>query len=153
VINNLDKSSGFINLSYSGNPEAYVDCGRVVSYVKNARGERTYDFPGAVADQSYETLNPNGLFFVYRKMSLEGRMNLIFEEAAPDKTRVSVTTRYVLTRSIEVRPAAGGATQTRNDSISFNTGSGAAFPGLGGAQALECVPLGQLERELLYLIN
>ena len=26
VINNLDKSSGFINLSYAGDPESYVDC-------------------------------------------------------------------------------------------------------------------------------
>ena len=39
VINNLDKSSGLINVSYSGDPEKYVDCGQVSSYVKNLQGE------------------------------------------------------------------------------------------------------------------
>lgn len=57
VINNLDKESGFINISYSGNPEKYVDCGIIDSYVKNARGERTYRFPASSADKEYETMN------------------------------------------------------------------------------------------------
>jgi len=30
VINNLDKESGIINISYSGDPERYVDCGYIV---------------------------------------------------------------------------------------------------------------------------
>src|SRR3954449_382638 len=45
VINNIDKASGLINVSYSGDPEKYVDCGQQHSSVKNARGERTYDLP------------------------------------------------------------------------------------------------------------
>ena len=57
VINNLDKSSGLINVSYNGDPEKYIDCGRVTSYVKNARGERTYDFPASKANQQYEVMN------------------------------------------------------------------------------------------------
>ncbi|UUZ73433.1 hypothetical protein LP415_09480 [Polaromonas sp. P1(28)-8] len=47
VINNLDKASGLINISYSGDPEKYIDCGRITSFVKNAKGERTYEFPGS----------------------------------------------------------------------------------------------------------
>ena len=31
VINNLDKNSGIINVSYGGDPEKYVDCGRIYS--------------------------------------------------------------------------------------------------------------------------
>jgi hypothetical protein len=49
VINNLDKSSGLINISYNGDPEKYVDCGRTTSFFKNAIEERTYDFPGSKA--------------------------------------------------------------------------------------------------------
>jgi hypothetical protein len=65
VINNLDKSSGLINISYSGDPEKYIDCGRITSFVKNAQGERTYDFAGAKAQQNYEIMNPGvGLFFL-----------------------------------------------------------------------------------------
>jgi len=97
VINNLDKSSGLMNLSYSGDPENYIDCGRVISYVKNVRGERTYDFPGAKAEQTYEVMRQPDLFVVRRKMSLEGRINLVFEDAGPDQTKVSVNTRYVVT--------------------------------------------------------
>jgi len=33
VINNLDKDSGFINVSYSGDPCRYVDCGWITSNV------------------------------------------------------------------------------------------------------------------------
>ena len=29
VINNLDKSSGLMNISYTGDPERYIDCGRI----------------------------------------------------------------------------------------------------------------------------
>jgi len=49
VINNLDKESGLINISYRGAPEKYVDCGHIHSYVKNLAGERTYDFPASKA--------------------------------------------------------------------------------------------------------
>ncbi len=52
VINNMDKASGLINISYTGDPKRYIDCGQVSAYVKNAREERTYDFPGAAASQN-----------------------------------------------------------------------------------------------------
>lgn len=152
VINNLDKSSGLINLSYTGDPEAYVDCGRVVSYVKNLRGERTYDFAGAKAEQSYEVMNGSGLFAIQRTMSLEGRVNVVFEEMGPDRTRVTVNTRYVLSRVLQIQETGGGS-QNRNDSISFNSGSGASFPASRDGRATECVATGKLEHELLSLIK
>ena len=80
VINNLDKSSGLINVSYTGDPENYIDCGRVISHVKNMRGERTYDFPGARAQQIYEVMYSGRLFYIERKISLEGWVNLVFED-------------------------------------------------------------------------
>ena len=152
VINNLDKSSGFINLSYTGNPETFVDCGRVVSYVKNARGERTYDFAGAKAEQTYEVMNDAGLFMIQRKMSLEGRMNLVFEELGPSRTRVTANTRYVVSRSIQAQGGSGGL-QSLNDSVSFNSGAGASFPATRDGRATECVSTGKLERDVLSVIN
>ncbi|MBI3995664.1 MAG: hypothetical protein HY349_06795 [Nitrospirae bacterium] len=153
VINNLDKSSGFINLSYTGDPEAYVDCGRIVSYVKNLRGERTYDFAGAKAEQSYEVMNDAGLFFIQRKMSLDGRVNIVFEEIGPDRTRVTANTRYVLSRYLQIQDLTRQYSgQNTNNSITFNSGSGASFPATGG-RATECVATGKLERDILSLIN
>ncbi len=154
VINNLDKSSGFINVSYSGDPERYIDCGRITSYVKNARGERTYDFGGSKAQQTYEIMDPgSGLFFIDRRMTLEGRVNLIFEEVESNATRVTVNTRYVVTRTQIIRAAANNAAQNTNDTVSFNSGGGASFRENVKGQSLECVATGVLEQEILSFIK
>lgn len=153
VVNNIDKSSGFINVSYTGDPESYIDCGRISSYVKNARGERTYEFAGAKAQQSYEMMVPNGLFLVNRKMSLEGRVNLVFEDMGPSQTRVTANTRYVVNRSISSQHVGGSFPQIANDSISFNSGGHAFFPTTADGRATECVSTGKLEREILSVIH
>ena len=153
VINNLDKSSGLVNVSYNGNPERYVDCGILKSYVKNARGERTYEFPGSREFVEYEVMDNGTLTRVARRTSVEGRMNIIFEEVTPSQTRVTVNTRYVLTRTAQVVSATGQALPGGSDTISFNSGAGAAFPKRGTAQAVECVPTGALERDVLALIQ
>jgi len=153
VINNLDKSSGLINVSYNGAPEKYIDCGRVTSYVKNARGERTYDFAGASAQQQYEVMDGNGLFYINRRLSLEGRVNLIFEEVTQNQTRVTANTRYVVQRQVTVTAAANNIPQSGSDSISFNSGSSGAFAPNKNGQATECVATGALEREILSAIK
>lgn len=152
VINNLDKSSGLINISYSGNPERYIDCGKITSTVSNARGERHYSFPAASANQTYEVMNNMQLFFINRKMKLEGRMNLVFEETGPNETRVSANTRYVVSRTAEVRNTQG-ASRTFSESISFNSGSRETFPKSADGQGVECTPTGALESEVLAIIN
>ena len=154
VINNLDKASGLINLSYSGDPEKYIDCGHISSYVKNAQGERTYNFPAAKAQQNYEVMNPGvGLFFLDRRMSVDGRVNLIFEEVDAVTTRVTVNTKYVVTKSQTVRAAAGGFPQNTSDTISFNSGSNAPFPSNQQGQYSECAAKGTLEQEILNAVQ
>ena len=152
VINNLDKSSGLVNLSYSGDPEKYVDCGEISSYVSNVRGKRTYNFPAARASQEYEVMNSEGLFVIDRKMALEGRMNLIFEDAGPSQTRVTANTRYVLTRSQRVQ-GGGGPSRERTDTMSFNTGQVGSLPVPNSAETVDCVSTGRLEAEVLALVQ
>ena len=152
VINNLDKSSGLINISYTGDPDKYVDCGRIISFVKNARGERTYNFAGSSAQQSYEIMESGGLFFIDRRMTLEGRVNLIFEEVSPSQTRVTANTRYVVQRTRAIRAAANNASQTLSDSISFKSASSASFPG-HESQAAQCAATGALEQEILEALR
>ena len=152
VINNLDKSSGLINISYTGDPERYVDCGEISSYVQNVRGERTYRFAGASENQIYEVMNNSGLFFISRRMKLEGRVNLVFEEAGVNQTRVSANTRYVLTRDVKIRNTQN-QTANRSDTISFNSGSGASYPKGNDGQGVECVSKGTMEQEILSLID
>lgn len=153
VINNLDKSSGLINVSYNGDPEKYIDCGRVISYVKNARGERTYDFPASKADQQYEVMNGKGLFFINRKLSLEGRVNLIFEEINTNQTRVTANTRYVITRQLTISSPMNNIPHSATDSISLNSGGSASFPTNATGQGTECVSTGVLEKDILSVIK
>ena len=153
IINNLDKSSGLINISYSGDPEQYVDCGTITSYVKNARGERSYKFPASSALQTYEVLEGINLFSVQRKMNLEGRINVIFQEITPDKTQVTVNTKYVLTKEGTAIYLVDGARANFSDTISFGTGSSGSFPINGQGQSTDCIPTGKLEQSILSLIK
>jgi hypothetical protein len=154
VINNLDKDSGIINVSYSGDPESYVDCGEVNSYVKNAQGERTYVFPASRANQTYEIMDMKhgyGLVFVDRRMNLEGRINIIIEEISSEKTQITVNTKYVLTKSGTVR-GAGGQSGHFSDTISFVSPHQGKFPrGPGGGTI--CQPNGRLEQEILAILT
>lgn len=152
VINNLDKSSGLINVSYSGDPEKYVDCGSVSSYVKNARGERTYAFPAASKAQTYEVMQGGLLYQVSRKMEVEGRVNLIFEDTGDNKTKVTANTRYLVKRDI-TSTQHGGPTGRSSDSISFNSGSSSAFPATADGRATECVSTGALEAAILSAVQ
>lgn len=153
VINNLDKSSGLINISYSGDPEKYIDCGNITSFVKNARGERTYNFPGAKASQQYEIMDSLGLFFIDRKMLLDGRVNLIFEEISPTQTRVTANTRYSVHRDQTIRTVVTPYPQVFSDNVSFNSGSKGQFPTNANGEFTECAPTGRLERDILSAIG
>lgn len=148
VINNLDKESGLINLSYTGDPEKYIDCGRIISTVQNARGERTYNFPGSKAYQEYEVNHQGQLLFVARKMNLEGRMNVVIQEIAPNQSQITVNTRYVLSKDMTIADVLGHR-QNRTDSISFNTGQKGTFP--GGNTDCQCN--GEFEQTVLGILT
>jgi hypothetical protein len=150
VINNLDKDSGLINISYTGDPSAYIDCGQIYSFVQNARGERTYNFPASSASQSYEIMEDT-LYMVDRRMNLEGRVNLVVQEADANQTLVTANTRYVVTRSGTMTQAYPAVSRSFNDTVSFNSGGRATFPGQSNNTV--CVATGKLEAELLELVK
>lgn len=58
VINNMDKASGFMNVSYSGDPELYVDCGTINTRFNNVNGETVFDFPAARQSQRFKLMHP-----------------------------------------------------------------------------------------------
>jgi hypothetical protein len=149
VINNLEKSSGLINVSYSGNPEQYVDCGRAHIYVSNAKGRRDYDFNVASPQANYEIFENGVLWSHERSFGLEGRANIIFELLSEQATRVTVNTRYVLTESTTAAPVGGSRQVIPSQTISFNTGGGATAPN----SRVRCVPTGEMEREILSSIR
>jgi len=109
-------------------------------------GARTYKFPGASAEEHYEIMSRSNLYRVTRSMALEGRVNLILEEVSANVTRVTVNTRYVLTRRL-VYTGVNGASTSDSDVINFGSGEKATFEG-----GTICQPTGALESQVLALI-
>lgn len=146
VINNIDKESGLINVSYSGDPSQYVDCGYAVS---SLLGKDT-KINGSAANAQYDFSNGLHFFEVTRLLNLEGRLNIILENVDSDATQVTANTRYVLQRNMNVVPVSGGLPSQFSDSIAFNTGETGVFQNRGGEQTT-CVSTGVLEEKILFL--
>ncbi|SAK99908.1 hypothetical protein AWB78_05851 [Caballeronia calidae] len=152
VINNIDKASGLINVSYSGDPHQFIDCGRVAASFTNARGTQNYNFDGSIKDALYTQFASPNMINIIRQMNLDGRINIIFESPTPDTTTVTVNARYVVERRIQAR-APNGAADARRDEIAFSSNGRGDFPPLGNAVPTACLPTGKLEQDVLNLIK
>jgi len=153
VINNLDKESGLINVSYSGDPEKYIDCGTVEYTVTNMYGKRDYIFPGAKADQRYEIMTPT-YFIVHREMSLEGRMNIIIEPEGLNSSRLTANTKYLVTKTVLATDQNSHNIGPNNTIMSFNTGGSAHFSenSTNGNEAM-CQSTGTFEKEIIDIFK
>lgn len=88
-----------------------------------------------------------------RRMNLEGRVNLIFEEVSPTITKITANSRYVITRTQVATRMDNSVQEKKTDTISFDTGAGASFSGTTHKHVNECVSTGALEREILAVIK
>jgi hypothetical protein len=122
VINNMDKQSGFINLSYAGDPEKYVEGGELSYTVSNLRGERNYRFPASRANAQFETMINGNLCGIRRQLDLEGRINILLSELPSNRTRLTVNTRYILSLKATGQTATGQPVAPYQENISFNSG-------------------------------
>lgn len=145
-ISDRDRTSGIINARNGGDdPLGYIDCGFIHSRVRNIHGDRSYSFSAAVPEMQYEIMT-DLLYAVTRQMKLDGRANIILEQAGPDTVRVSVRTRYFVTRTMWIS-GEDGSQDSSSDSISFSTGGRARFADDGTI----CVATGVMERNILKL--
>lgn len=150
VINNLDKETGFINISYNGDPRTFIDCGEITSTVVASGVKKTYKFKAAKAYHEYKAVNPLfNVVTVRRKMKLEGRINIIVEALNLSKTRATAITRYVVTKSWTARDVSGKFFESGSKTIYFNTGQKAKFANI----ATTCCANGNLEKEILSLLS
>lgn len=153
VINTIDRTSGLINLTYRGRPDAHLDCGRVVSRVTNLAGTRTHDFAAATAHQEFEVLNGAGLHRVIWTLRVEGRINLVLAPQGTRRTRATAAAQYEVTRTLAVSTVGGATEPARSHTIRFLTGDQGTFPAEGGVEGVTCRPSGALEQELLALLS
>jgi hypothetical protein len=144
VINNLDKETGLINVSYSGDPERFVDCGRV-----RISDER--EFPASRGAQSYRQWSALKEYRIDRQMQLDGRMNIIVQELASKNTQLTINTRYIVSRRMTTTDSSGGLTSNTNDSATFNYGQDGTFPSLADSSSLVCRSTGALERQIISI--
>ena len=148
-IDHVDEARGELQVHYSGDPQNYVDCGRVSNTVKLPEGDKRYDFSAASPYQQYQITRKGKVFQVERRMGLTAAVRLIFNELETEKTRVAASSAYSLTRDQSVVGPGSAQPLLLNDTISFNTGETGTFP---NAQT-KCQPTGKLEAELLSLLK
>jgi hypothetical protein len=143
AVTRVDKNAGIITVAYSGNPERYVDCGHITSYVKNVRGERIYRFPAAAAATDYELMTGREIVSIARQMVLDAQIAVTAIPIGSQAARVSASARYVLARTMRIRDTQGGV-RTASDHISFTSDQEGSFPG-----GVACRANGQLEADVL----
>lgn len=133
VINNIDKSSGLINLSYNGDPSDMINC-RPAVFAQQCR-------PGGFLEPDIIencTVGP---------MTMDGRTNIIFERIADDATRVTINVRHQISQPYRDQQGTPISAQSQ-----FNTNQEGRFlhPAL---QHVSCRSTGTLERTLLQLVT
>ena len=84
-IDNFEKDSGLITLSYSGSPIGYVDCGKFDYNGLISNGTQVKDYFGTFQEFAQ----------IYYNASLNGRMNILVKKNSESETYVRVNTRYV----------------------------------------------------------
>lgn len=148
VINNLDKDSGLINVSYSGNPNTYIDCGKM--RISNPNGSQQGGTYVSVAAENRDY--SSGLTVINVKMQLEGRVNLILQSLEQQKTLVTVNTRYIVTKTHAYRASlVTPQNPVGTSTIHFNSGQRSTFPDT--VNGVTCQSTGKLESDLLELMN
>lgn len=152
VIDTIQKDSGLLTLSFSvQDPRSDLDCGHVSAWVKNMRGRRDYAFDAASPREHYEIIDHGVIAGMDRSLDVSGKINIFVSTQQKTTTRVKVTARYVVTKSVLVSPLMLDlnfqrvAPQTHTEVASFNTGEDGKFP-----QSLTtCRSRGTIEGSLL----
>lgn len=168
VINNIDKESRIINLSYSSNrPQDYVDCGRTKRTYSD--GKATESFEYGVTDNfvTYKVTpasQPDIRFIevgtIIRNTSLDGRANVY---VAPENngTVISVNAKSivkirtegtVVTTNLLGVAVRSGAIPSGNFELTGITKGGTENT-LGNSPIITCYSTGKLEQEILNLAN
>jgi len=170
VINNIEKESRIINLSfYSDTPEKFVDCGKTRrTYSRRKENEEyVYDIAGSSSFKVAYATGPNknlpGTQFMSRKSSLDGRIN-IYVAPKGDGTQISVNGRYILTvnvtgsyvvENVYGNQIASGNIPPSTATCSFNTNQpNTCVWGTGpGSASITCRSKGVLENEILSFVK
>lgn len=98
VINTMDNKSGFINLSFTADPEKYIDGGEMhYTFIDNQKGNTEhFDFPASRASAVYTTVIGGAPHQINWQLDLKGKMNILVSDLSSNRSRVTVNINYIL---------------------------------------------------------
>ena len=140
VINNIEKDSGLINISYGDDPCRFIGCGTLNSYVLDAQGKRKYNFPACIEYKEYEEFNKGNLFIIRRWITLDSRASIIVQKRN-NGTLVKVNAKYVVIKNAKIYDPSYRLIRTELSNITFNS------------NGLKCYANGQFEKMILDIVN
>ena len=172
VINNIEKTSRIINISFSTNtPEEYVDCGTTTRTYTKGSERQSYRYKVAESS-SYKYGSKAGQYGQFpvisnlnRKTSLEGRANIY---VAPENngTRITVNCRYIFSVNVsgdyttlnvfgQPIPFQSGFHSPTTSSMTFNTNQEKTVDWGTPEQPADvtCSSTGKLEHDILSFIK
>lgn len=146
VINNIDKASRLINISFSASrPSEYVNCGRTTRAFSNLRGKQDVDYDTADSANFAMATGREGVFYnVARTTKLDGRVNIY---VAPETggTNVTVNSKYVLGIVSYATAADGRPAGSKTYAIDFSTKVGSSQ----SEDGVVCFAKGNVESKIL----
>jgi hypothetical protein len=146
-VSEVNPKTWTVQLRYTGDPKDYIDCGRVRSPVKTAKGEKIYEFSAAKAYQQYQLQSGGRLYVVDRRMNIDVRATVNLEAVGQTRTHGSLAARYSVTRDQSV--TGSGKPFAVTDTVKFSGRETATFPNA----PTNCHATGRLEDELLALLK
>jgi hypothetical protein len=149
VINNIDKNSRIINISFTSNqPSDYVDCGRTSQTSSGifTGGVTQYNTADSV---TYYTNDRIGQAYTVRRTTkLDGRTN-IYVAPEGQSTNVAVNTKYVLGMNTVITAYDGRQVNQASKAIDFSTKS----PANPTSSEAGCATKGVIEGKILSLVS
>jgi len=121
IINNIDKASRLINVSFSSQrPSEYVDCGRSDREFNGPQGKQNYSYNAADSSRFTTTLANGVPVNVFRATRLEGRTN-IYVAPEGSGTLITVNTKYVINLTMTGATLDGKPAGSQNFVWDFST--------------------------------
>lgn len=145
VINNIEKNSRIINVSFSSNtPTEWVSCGVSVREFSNARGKQMYEYDPSSSTRYTFADNAGNLFNAVRGSRLNGRTNIYVAPSDDEGTTVSVNTKYVVDVTLSYTNVYNQAAGNENFTFDFSTKQPQVT-----SDGVTCVAKGNLESKIL----
>ena len=149
VINNIEKDSGIINVSYSADdPSQFIDCGSA-EVVTNSDEivvdmSKENNYPWAYQDGVYQFVGR-----VENNPSVSGRANIYMAESGGNQTSINVNARYVVKLNHTLFNNVGGQINRLEETATFETGSYGSI----SDSDIVCTNTGELESRILNLVS